>query len=173
MNSIRAEAAIDAALATLPSARYLIASHSESKRSGQLLTSIMWCAREPRLVCVAAIRGHGVEPLIRDSHAFGLSAVDPSDKLVHRTFSEFRPPDEGGDPFESLSVETLVTGSPILRKSPVVLDCELVRHLDLEADHSLYIGRVVAARCIAGKAPPPQVHLVAEHTPPPLPEDTA
>jgi flavin reductase (DIM6/NTAB) family NADH-FMN oxidoreductase RutF len=50
------------------------------------------------------------------------------------------------DPFDCLAVETLVTGAPLLKRSPVVFDCLVIRHLDLEADHSLYIAHVMGGK---------------------------
>src|SRR5437016_4844197 len=48
--------------------------------------------------------------------------------------------------FDWLEMERLSTGARVLKGAPTVLDCEIFRHLDLEADHELYIGLVVGAR---------------------------
>jgi flavin reductase (DIM6/NTAB) family NADH-FMN oxidoreductase RutF len=40
-----------------------------------------------------------------------------------------------------------VTTSPCLRGALAVIDCELFRHLDLEAECEMYIGLVLAAKC--------------------------
>lgn len=39
-----------------------------------------------------------------------------------------------------------MTGSPVLLRSIVAFDCEVVRHFDLEADHELFVGQVLASR---------------------------
>ena len=44
-----------------------------------------------------------------------------------------------------LEFRTLVTGSPLLSRSLISLDCEVLRHLDLEADHEIYVGQVLSA----------------------------
>jgi flavin reductase (DIM6/NTAB) family NADH-FMN oxidoreductase RutF len=138
--------AIVRALAMLPAGHFVLTAAFETKRSGMIVRWVQPCADEPLLVSVAARRGHSIEPLIRDSHAFALCRVDPEDKLVARKFAIHRPPDDTGDPFDSVPVETMVTGSPVLRRSQLVLDCEVVRHFDLEADHELFIGLVRAGR---------------------------
>ncbi|MCA9299278.1 MAG: flavin reductase, partial [Phycisphaerales bacterium] len=110
-----------------------------------MVHSVQPCAIEPLLVSVSVRKGHSIEPLIRDSHAFALCALHPDDKLIPRKFAEHEAPDHPGDPFDSLPTRILQTGSPVLERATVALDCEVVRHFDLEADHELYVGHVVAA----------------------------
>lgn len=137
---------IDRAMRTLPSGHFLLTAAFESARAGQIVQWAQACASEPRLVCIAARKGHSVEPLIRDSHAFALCTLAPDDRFVLRKFSGDHPPDEGGDPFDAVDVERLATGSPVLRRCVCALDCVVVRHFDLEADHEIYIGEVVAGK---------------------------
>jgi flavin reductase (DIM6/NTAB) family NADH-FMN oxidoreductase RutF len=122
---------------------YVLTAAHESRRSGQVVRWVMPCAEEPPLVCVAVRKGHAVEPLIRDSGRFAVCRLDPRDKALTRRFSPGRPPDSRTDPFEGLEVCRLQTGAPVLLRSVVALDCELVRHFDAESDHDLYIGLVV------------------------------
>lgn len=133
-----------AALEALPSATYVMTSAFDGKRAGVLVRWVQACATEPVLISVSMRRGHHVEPLIRDSRHFGICQVDPEDKLIQRKFADGAKREP--DPFDCLAVDTLQSSSPMIKKSPLALDCEILRHFDLEADHSLYIGRVVAAR---------------------------
>lgn len=137
------------ALATLSPTLYVMTAAYDGKRSGTVVKWVSPCAEQPALLAVAIYRGHWVETLIRDSHCFGLCRVDPSDKLTSRKFLETGPRDNAKkdiDPFDALAVETMVTGSPLLKRSPVVFDCLVIRHLDLEADHSLYIAQVMGGK---------------------------
>lgn len=138
------------ALSLLPSGWFVLTAAYESKRSGMIVRWVQPCADEPLLIAVAARRGHSIEPLIRDSHSFAICRMDPEDKLLNRKFAIHRPPDDMGDPFDAVPVETMVTGSPIIKRSTLVLDCEVVRHFDLEADHELFIGLVRAGRVSTG-----------------------
>lgn len=146
------------ALGMFPRGLYLLTSRFEHKRAGQFVEFVQPCSHEPLMICVAARKGHSVEPLIRDSRCFAVCRVDPDDKLLHRKFDSARTPDSAGDPFDSLEVERLATGAPVLRRAMAVLDCEVSLHLDLEADHELYIGVVVGARAcaasVSGVCPP-------------------
>lgn len=132
------------ALEQLHGDAYVMTSAFEDQRAGTAVLSVFQCATEPTLICVAVRKGHPIEPLIRDSHCFAICKVDQTHKLVLRKFSA--EPVEGEDPFDSFAVTRLSTGSPILAQSSVVLDCEVVRHFDLEADHELFVGQVLAAR---------------------------
>lgn len=137
------------ALSTFPSTGYVMTAAFDGKRSGTFVRWVTPCADQPPLLAVSIFRGHWVETLIRDSHCFGLCKIDASDRLTCKKFQETGPRDVAKrdiDPFDALAVETLVTGSPLLKRSPVVFDCMVVRHLDLEADHSLYIAQVMGGK---------------------------
>ena len=134
------------ALSLLPSGLFIITSAHDDERAGARVTSVQVCATAPLLLCVASRKGHRIEPLIRDSHAFAVCLVAPTERRVLRKFPQDSPGEEGVDPFDSMLVETMVTGSPVMARSLAVFDCEVVRHFDMEADHELYVGQVMASR---------------------------
>jgi flavin reductase (DIM6/NTAB) family NADH-FMN oxidoreductase RutF len=135
---------VDDALAMLPSSLCIMSASYERARAAAVVRWAMRCATEPPLVCVSVRKGHGVEPLIRDSRCFALNLVDLGDRLARRTFE--REDALRDDPFDALEVCVLATGSPVLARAAAALDCEVVRHFDLEeADHELYVGRVLHA----------------------------
>lgn len=134
------------ALRCLPGACYVLTAAYEGKRAGVLVYWVQACAGDPPLISVSVRKGHRIEPLIRDSHSFAVCRVDPEDKLVMRKFGAPAHRDDTGDAFDSIGYETLATGSPVVRRCIAALDCEVLRHIDLEADHELYVGHVVAGR---------------------------
>lgn len=136
------------ALAKIPGGLFVMTSAFEDARTGVLARSVQPCADEPVLLSVSLHRGHAIEPMIRDSHAFAICRVEPDDKLVRRLFDpdSAAEPEQQHDPFHALPVQTLQTGCPVLKRSIVAYDCEVVRHFDLEADCELYVGHVVAAK---------------------------
>jgi flavin reductase (DIM6/NTAB) family NADH-FMN oxidoreductase RutF len=134
------------ALARLSTDHFLLSAAFEDARAGVLAHSVQPCSDDPPLVCVAVRTGHPIEPIIRDARTFAVCRVDPEDKLVWRKFGPDAPADAEQSPFDALPLQTLQTGSPVLRRSTLVFDCEVVRHFDLEAEMELYIGLVVACR---------------------------
>ncbi len=128
---------------------FLITSHFEGRRAGVRARAVMVAANEPLLIGVTVRCGHWIEPLIRDSRRFGVCRIDdpcsPTMTLLLRRCAEpARPRD--GDIFDTVPTITAVGGAPLLARSSLAFDCEVVRHLDLEADHELYVGRVIASR---------------------------
>lgn len=133
------------AMAQLPAGLFLMTAAYEEERAGILVRAVQACGSAPPLICVAARTGHRIEPLIRDSRCFAICQLDPGNKLALRKFDPDAATDRG-DPFDAIPIETIATGSPVLRASPLVFDCEVVRHYDLETDFELYVGQVLASR---------------------------
>ncbi len=139
---------------TLPTGLYLLSARHDGARAGTLVMGIHQCANEPILLCVPVRRGHRIGPLIRDSRAFAVCSVQPGDRALRRRFDFHPSAEEHHDPFDAVAVMTLETGAPILRSSVLAFDCEVVRHVDMDADQELYVGRVVSAR-MNGDPPAP------------------
>jgi flavin reductase (DIM6/NTAB) family NADH-FMN oxidoreductase RutF len=138
---------IERALGTLPAATWVMTSAHENRRGGVVVTRVMRGADEPPCVCVAVPTGQKLATLIRDSRAFGLCVVDRGNRLLMKKFAgeESVGVSGAGDAFDLLETRTLVSGSPLLARSPVALDCEVIRHFDLEADYEIYVGSVLGA----------------------------
>lgn len=136
----------------------------DGSRAGLLVRSCLPCADEPVLIAVAIRKGHRIDPLVRDSRAFALCVLRPEDRVTARRFADDgsdhasrgeRSAEDAGegellDGFDALRTLTLVTGSPVLRGARAALDCEVVRHVDLDADHALYVGQVLRATVLPG-----------------------
>jgi flavin reductase (DIM6/NTAB) family NADH-FMN oxidoreductase RutF len=149
------------ALSLVPSALFLMTAQHEGTRAGVLVRAVQVCAHEPLLLSVALRKGHPVDPLLRDSRCFALCRVSEEDRLVTRKFHHevsipsSEPEDESAppsDPFDCMPVEVLATGAPVIRRCSVAFDCEVVRHIDIEPDHELFIGAVRATRVYDGAA---------------------
>ncbi|MBS0197075.1 MAG: flavin reductase [Planctomycetes bacterium] len=138
----------------VPAGVFVMTAHFEGKRTGVVVRSVQRCAQEPPMICVAIRKGHWISPLIRDSHHFGLCKITGTEKLLIKKFAEPNRPRDG-DPFDCMPIERMVSGAPILSRALAVYDCEVARHLDLEADHEIYIGKVLAARVSPGVPDPP------------------
>ncbi len=137
---------IDEALKLLPDGVFLITAAYDTERSGIRVMSVMRCADIPVLLAVAARKGHAIEPLIRDSHHFALCVVRPDDRLLKRKFPPGAEPVGGGDPFDAMPTENLGSGAPVPARCAAAFDCEVVRHFDLDADHEIYVGQVLAVK---------------------------
>ena len=131
---------IAGAMRQIPCGLFVLTTAHNGVRSGVLTKWVQPCSSEPPLVMVALPQGLPVEPLIRDNHAFALCQISAGDILLQRIFS--RPPDRTEDPFFSLPSHTAPSGSPIIDRALAYLDCTVVRHVDLDTDHRLFVGHV-------------------------------
>jgi flavin reductase (DIM6/NTAB) family NADH-FMN oxidoreductase RutF len=129
----------------LPTAMFVLTGQYEGKRAGVIVRWVSQVASEPVMFSVSLRRGHWVSPLVRDSHFFGLSMITEADRLILRKFAD-TPTNRGSDAFDCLATDRLVGPVPIISKSALAFDCEVVRHIDLEADHEVFIGRALSAR---------------------------
>lgn len=129
----------------LPCGLFVLAAAHEGRRAGIVAKSVQLCAEDPLLISVTIRCGHWIASVLRDARAFAVWSVDTSQGLMFKKFADpVRP--RSADPFDGLVLSPLLTGSPILASSHLALDCETFRHIDLEADHELFVGRVVAGR---------------------------
>lgn len=123
----------------------------DDARAAILVEWVQQCAMEPPMVCVAVRKGRPIEPLIRDSHSFALcEAADEDLYLIRRLRKACEHED---DVLELLEYETLRTGSPCITRAGRVLDCEVVRHVDFEADYELYIAQVLQVKTYETRRP--------------------
>ncbi len=105
-----------AALARIPGGKWVMTAQLDGKRGGVLVKSVSGCADEPPLVTVAAWKGHGIEPMIRDSRHFCLCLIDPEDRLLARKFTGHL--SDHADQFDSLPTQRLVSAPALKRCRP-------------------------------------------------------
>ncbi len=134
--------AIKSALRQIPCGLFVMTAAHDGARYGMLARWVQPCSNVPPLVMAAISTGLPIESLIRDSRSFALCQISDEDRLLRRRFAG--PPDRDDDPFVIIPHREEVTGSPILDRALTFLDCTLLRHVDLDADHRLYVGRIVA-----------------------------
>ena len=141
---------LDAALSCVPRGSYLMTAAHEGARSGLIVHSIQRCGEDPVMLCVAAEKGHAIDPLIRDARMFALGVMGAEDALLRRRFS-MRVNGEAGpsvhvyasDPFDAIEHTTLESGAPMPTRCGTWFDCELSRRVDLDNEVELFVGRVV------------------------------
>ncbi|HLP83881.1 MAG TPA: flavin reductase [Phycisphaerales bacterium] len=115
------------------------------RRFASLALGAQQASNLPPLVCVSSRCGHVIDPVLRDARVFSLCVLGPAERVMLRRLSEgtlLR----GMDIFDGIAVDRLQGGLPAVASSPVALECEIVRHIDLEADHQLYVGKITSCR---------------------------
>lgn len=140
---------LDSALGVFPSGLYLLTAAFDDQRGGMFVHHVQRCGTDPAMLCIAARKGHTIDPLIRDSRSFALGVLGDGDRLIERRFSSHdAPPSEVApkgedDPFDAIATRTLVTGAPMIERCKLWFDCEVARRVDLEAEIELFVGVIV------------------------------
>lgn len=132
------------ALRRIPCGLFVMTAAFEGNRAGVLTRWVQPCASDPPLIMVAIPTGLAIEPLIRDSRIFALAQISDGERLLRRRFET--PSERGDDPFITLPHCTTPGGAPVPDRVHAWFECELIRHVDLDADHRLFVGRIVRAR---------------------------
>ena len=145
------ESPLAQAIGQIPSGLFILTAAYNGSRSGVLVAWVQQCATDPPLVMAAVSTEMPVVPLIRDSRSFALCQVSAEDRLLARRFEHNAM--DLDDPFLSLPVTVSPNGAPILKNALSWLDCEVIRHMDLESDYGLYIGRVRDGGMLNGGTP--------------------
>jgi len=145
------ESPLTQAIGQIPSGLFILTAAYNGSRSGVLVAWVQQCATRPPLVTAAVSTTMPVVPLIRDSRSFALCQVSAEDRLLARKFDRLAMDLE--DPFMSLPVTVSPNGAPILQNALSWLDCEVIRHIDLESDYGLYVGRVRHGGMLNGGKP--------------------
>ena len=131
---------ISAALDLIPKGEFLLTAAGGGRTNGVLVEFVGQCANNPPMVVVSTVKGQVLSPLIRDSRRFVLSIVTDANRSLARRF--VRTSVEVEDPFLGLPIDYTPTGIPVLTRTEAWFECELVRHLDIDADCELYVGIV-------------------------------
>lgn len=135
-----------------PRAWQLLAAHPvamctslNGRRYATFVLGVQPASQAPPMLCISSRCGSVIDPVLRDSHVFSVFSLGPGERVLSKRMSE-GVSIRGMDIFDGINVERLQGGLPALASSPVALECEVVRHIDLEADHQLYVGRITSCR---------------------------
>ena len=116
---------------------------------GITVSSFSSLSMDPLLVLVCLADSNRLPRMIEQSGRFAVSILAAGQDEVSATFAK-----SGRDPGKDLGAESLVmhTGAPVIAGSIAALDCELEQAVP-GGDHTIMIGRVVAAKADPSKMP--------------------
>ena len=139
------------ALGQIPGGLFILTSAFETRRGGVAVRWVQQCSVTPPMVTVALYKGQPVEMLIRDSHSFTLCQISADDRFLLHKFNGQR--DNGEDPLLPLMTRAAPSGCPIIGRALSYLDCEVVRHVELDCDYRIYVGQVHSGGVLNTGAP--------------------
>lgn len=135
-----AHAAMTGALQRIPTGLYVMMAAHEHRMHGVVIKFVQRVSVEPPLVLIALPKGQTIVPLIHDSRSFAICQIAADDRFMQRKFGT----DDGAneESLHGIDIQRRATGSPVLAKCQAFLDCDLVRHADIDGDHDIYVGLV-------------------------------
>jgi flavin reductase (DIM6/NTAB) family NADH-FMN oxidoreductase RutF len=139
------------ALRLLPHGLFILTAAHDQSRGAVLVNWVQPCSFTPPMVVIAMPLGRAVEPLILDSKHFALCQVAAGDRFLQRILRNDVVP--GEDPLVSILTTKSPCGAPIVERAISYLECELVRHMDIEGDCSLFVGRIHGGRILNAEEP--------------------
>jgi flavin reductase (DIM6/NTAB) family NADH-FMN oxidoreductase RutF len=155
MSEDRTREGIGAALGRIPGGLFVLTAQHEDRRQGIVVSWVQQCCFDPPMVGVAVAKGRAIMPLISESRQFGLCQLEEDERIISRKFSAPLDPQE--DPFLGFELaQPKAAQVPILKGAMSYLECEVACHMDVDGDHDLFVGRVLAGEYLRGQ---PHVHI--------------
>lgn len=131
-----------AALRALTYGLYVIGARAGDEVNGMTATWVTQVSFEPPLVAAAVQTNAYTHALITAGASFSINILAGGQKPLAAKFTQ--PQRRAGDKLGPYEIGQAATGCPILREALAYVDCELVQAIP-SGDHTLFIGRVVAA----------------------------
>ncbi|RMF42465.1 MAG: flavin reductase [Anaerolineae bacterium] len=128
----------------------VVSAAAEGRMHGMTVSSFTSLSLDPPLVLVALYQQSRTHALVQAAGHFGVTILAESQREISDRFAG-RVPDDA-DRFTGLSVTTLQTGAPLLEGGLAWFDC-LVEQAIPTGSHTLFVGKVLAARAFAGEKP--------------------
>ncbi len=128
----------------------VVTTELNGKVYGLTVSSFSSLSVEPVLVLACIMNSNNLAEMVKDSQKFGISILAEGQDDISNFFSK-----SGREPVESYTdfpTETWATGSPLVSGAIAHVDCE-VHELLPGGDHTILVGKVVAARYEPEKMP--------------------
>jgi flavin reductase (DIM6/NTAB) family NADH-FMN oxidoreductase RutF len=135
-----ARTAIASILDRIPNGFFVLTAAHGDVRCGAVVRWVQQCAKSPPMLLVAIEKGQALSAIIRDSHGFALCQLHRDERILRRMLPAM--PENGVDPFISIPHMRTPSGAPVPLRAMSWFDCEMVRHIDIEADTEIYVGVV-------------------------------
>ncbi len=128
----------------------VVSASAQGRRHGMTVSSFTSLSLEPPLVLVALYQESRTHALVQAAGSFGVTILARAQREISDRFAG-RTPDDA-DRFAGLETGTLQTGAPLLKGGLAWFDCRVEQAVPT-GTHTLFVGRVVAARSFRAGEP--------------------
>ncbi len=139
------EKAIGRALGKIPSGLFIVTARAGEQRGAMLASWVQQAAFVPPTISIAIAASRDITALIRQAGTLAVNIIPRNDTAMLKRFA--RRAESSRNPFEDIPLLDR-PGAPILRDALAWLECQLTTVCDIDADHQLFIARVVEAQVL-------------------------
>ena len=130
---------------------------AEGAACGLTATAVCSVSLDPPMVLACVDRGTNTHAGIEASGCYAVNLVGRTDSDLAVRFAR-----SGGDKFVGLTVESRVTGAPVLARAVGFCDCAVERVVPA-GDHTVFIGRVVEAEVLHPEQREPLIYHLGRY----------
>ena len=129
------------ALGMIPSGIFIVTAAREPVRSAYVGSWIQQAAFEPPAVTIAINKQRPLLGLLAPGCGLGINILGRGQAQLYARFEKGFTLDE--DPFAGITIDTIMTGAPLLHEAFACLDCRVQTMLDA-GDHMVILAKVLA-----------------------------
>ena len=147
------------AIGQIPSGVFIVTvgKAGDAEASGTLVSLVQQVAIEPLYLGLAVRRGRALAAALTPGRKFVLNICHAGDKHLLRHFAkESR---NGAGAFAGVAARQLDSGLTVLTEACAYIECEIVRKLEMGADHDLFIARAHDGALLGDGDLKPMVHV--------------
>lgn len=152
------------ALGKIPSGIFVITAVGHGGGGvGTLVSFVQQVSMEPLLIMLAVKKGRAIYEVLKPGSGnnspklFVLNIAATGDKALLKKYAQGEM--IGAEAFAGVPHQFLASGQVVLKDASAYLECEVVKLVDLGADHDLIIGRPISGGLLGDPPRKPALHL--------------
>ncbi len=137
---------IGRALGRVPSGVFILTARHEDRQIAMMASWIQQISFDPPAIAVAMGRERPAHALLRESKRFAISILADGDSSLMKRYARAAGQDDNA--FTDVNIAASPGNQPILTDALAWLECEPLQVIDFQADHVLFIAKVVAGELL-------------------------
>jgi flavin reductase (DIM6/NTAB) family NADH-FMN oxidoreductase RutF len=146
------------AIGKIPSGVFVLTTGHGESAVGMLISLVQQISLDPLVIALAVRKGRTMAHALEGPNTrFVLNITAATDKSLLKKYA--RETVTGSHAFSGIKHKTLPSGQTVLTDACAYLECELVKIVDFNGDHDLYIGKVLNGELLNEGTAKPTVHV--------------
>jgi 3-hydroxy-9,10-secoandrosta-1,3,5(10)-triene-9,17-dione monooxygenase reductase component len=142
---------IGKALGRIPSGVFVLTARRGEQATAMLASWVQQASFEPPTIVFAVGKDRAVRLMLTADARVAVSVLGKGDHVLMKRYA--RGVAEGEDPFSGVETGTTPAGATYLAGAAAWLECRVMRELDFDSDHVLYVAEVTGGAVLKEDAP--------------------